>query len=187
MKVSTAALLGSGLMAGAAAAVPGPANVVELECALHQAAFEHGSARVASNLGSLHDALNLGNCSSVLPAATVAANRAAILASPSRPGAAASAPAATGGATVFVVATDGDDIAGDGSVAKPFASLQCSTHPWPPASRGTNAACSPPPAVLLQSQLQLLLQPPPPGPGYRLQYPLEVAPLQYAITHCSMP
>ena len=111
------------LAAVSAAAVPGPANVVELECALHQAAFEHGSARVASNLGSLHDALNLGNCSSVLPAATVAANRAAILASPSRPGAAASAPAAAGGATVFVVATDGDDAAGDGSVAKPFATL----------------------------------------------------------------
>ena len=45
------------------AADPSIPDFEELECAMHQMAFEFGTAKVPSSPQALHDALILGNCS----------------------------------------------------------------------------------------------------------------------------
>eukprot|EP00928_Gymnodinium_smaydae_P026730 TRINITY_DN20901_c0_g1_i1.p1 TRINITY_DN20901_c0_g1~~TRINITY_DN20901_c0_g1_i1.p1 ORF type:complete len:912 (+),score=66.56 TRINITY_DN20901_c0_g1_i1:74-2809(+) len=97
---------------------PSIPNFHELECAMHQLAFEFGTAKVPSSPQALHDALILGNCSQFADSATLELNR-QILSSRPWPRKLPPAPAAN---KVFV-STDGDDSTGDGSSSKPFATL----------------------------------------------------------------
>ena len=108
------------------APAPGPPhpsalpNLHEIECAVHAFAYEFGTERVPAATSALHDALNLGDCTSEEHVAQIAAatERAqAAAAAPRVPAALASA------ATVIHVATTGSDATGKGTASAPFASL----------------------------------------------------------------
>ena len=98
---------------------PDPPDMAQLECAIHQLAFEYGTSIVKSSPRALHDALNLANCSFELGEATVRANERRVAAPPAHlpPPLAASQAQST-----FFVAPDGSDDA-TGTVASPFETL----------------------------------------------------------------
>ena len=98
----------------------------------HQFAFEYGTNLVTSSPQALHDALNLGNCSSLLDASTLAANRAVLARSPAVRGELAAA----AGTTLYVAKT-GSDTTGTGTEAKPFASLHAAAAAISKAGGGT--------------------------------------------------
>jgi hypothetical protein len=93
----------------------------ELECKLHQLAFEFGTSKVRTSPQALHDALMLGSpgCRGVLGAAALSAN-AKVLAQPAAAPSAGGLP--TAGRTLYV-ATTGSDSSGTGAATAPFASL----------------------------------------------------------------
>jgi hypothetical protein len=104
---------------------PWPPNLPELECALHQLAFEYGSAKVSTNAASLHAALRLDNCSHLLSTKQLQNNAETIrrmdhmaVKQLEHHGSSRELDART-----LFVATTGSDNAGDGTLAKPFASL----------------------------------------------------------------
>ena len=87
----------------------------ELECRLHQMAFEFATSKVRTNPKALHDALMLGaHCSTV---ANKEANARVLAAAPPTRG-----ELPDDGSTIYV-ATTGSDASGTGSEAAPFASL----------------------------------------------------------------
>jgi hypothetical protein len=130
MAAVLALLAAAALLAPSSAA---PANFTALECAVNTFAAAYASSKLPPAAArSVRDALNVDQlCSSPALAAAAAdalaphaaalererarhaAAREALRAATSRPGAAAT----------FFVATDGDDVGGDGSEAKPFATL----------------------------------------------------------------
>ena len=67
------------------ASSPDPANLVALECSIHQLAFRYGSTRITTNAKALHDALNLGDpaCKSVLGSEAIKSNADIIESKPS--------------------------------------------------------------------------------------------------------
>ena len=108
---------------------PDPPDMPALECAIHQLAFEFGTSLVATAPQALHDALNLGNCSSHLGAAALAHNvrrltlrRHAHARTEQQPSGSTHAGAGTQPASTFVVALSGSDTAA-GTQASPFATL----------------------------------------------------------------
>ena len=110
-------------------AVPDPADMAQLECSIHQLAFEFGTSLVSSSPQALHDALNLGNCSAELGEATLRANRRrlAIGALPVKqwPAAESLNTHAPRARSTFYVSTAGSDSgAAAGTLASPFATLQ---------------------------------------------------------------
>ena len=81
-----------------------PPDLLALECQFHQLAFSHFSKLVPSSPQSLHDALNLQNCTSLLGKDALAANRAVLDAPPPPRG---ELPRA-GEATLYVATTGSD-------------------------------------------------------------------------------
>jgi hypothetical protein len=94
---------------------------------MHQLAFEYSQTVVKSDPGSIHDALNLGDCSSagLLSPETIRQNEATIHAAASITDVVALAPSPGSLAVSFYVASTGSDSASTtGSLSDPFATLQ---------------------------------------------------------------
>ena len=112
-------------LATALAAVPEPANMPALECAVHQMAFRYGSEKIAFNAQALHDALNLDTlCAGDLLTAGQRQQNQKIIRS-KLPFAEARQRLTTTpsiGASTFYVAVDGND-ANPGTADEPFGTL----------------------------------------------------------------
>lgn len=102
-----------------------PANLHELECAVHQYAFEYGSAKIASNAAALHAGLNLDNCTAWLTPEQQRAAAAVIAAKPAGTtrGALRSQVWIAAAANFFVDAAAGADT-NPGTQALPFRTLK---------------------------------------------------------------
>lgn len=106
----------------ACATAQDPPNLQELECAVHQYAFEYGSAKVSGNAAALHAGLNLDNCSAWLSSEQRRANAATIAAKPAGKTRFPRPALRRGAASFFVDGTSGADT-NPGTEAAPFQTL----------------------------------------------------------------
>jgi hypothetical protein len=103
---------------------PWPSNLPELECALHQLAFEYGSAKVSTNAASLYAALRLQNCSQLLSTIQRERNAKIIRDMDCKQVKKLESILQQDDARTLYVATTGSDTDGDGTLKNPFASLK---------------------------------------------------------------